>query len=411
MSTRVRAHYRENRDVLIAALKRNFGEVGVSGEGGGLHLLWHLPPGVPDADVVEASGGEAPHRRLQSRKRRRGVAPPSLLDRRTLAHRFRRAVTPKQIDQGIDRLSEIIDDRSTIPRPTSPSFWSACRGLDLQPTAPRRAPAHLDSRFRRQLALPKRPITPVKLAAHEATERRDPWPGRQHLSLSGQGTERPGPRRRSARAGIAVSRTIAIFALARPSAPIDRIDPKWAKKGLFAMLMLDEGLCAQGDDRRRSRGRCGCTVRRQGPQVAMSGAARKRGGRRAFEAFFWTLLPDFPAPPRARALARRPFHGQARQRDLAHQPRDGAQRSRRMWGPPIDPLRFRANIYVDGAETWEEFDWVGQDIRSAAPTFLVDRTKRALRRDQRQSRDRRGAISIFPARCAPPSATRISASI
>ena len=30
-----------------------------------------------------------------------------------------------------------------------------------------------------------------------------------------------------------------IFALARPGAPIDRSDPKWAKKGLFVMLMLD----------------------------------------------------------------------------------------------------------------------------------------------------------------------------
>ena len=44
----------ENRDVLIAALKRNFGEGRISGEGGGLHLLWRLPPGVPDAGVVEA---------------------------------------------------------------------------------------------------------------------------------------------------------------------------------------------------------------------------------------------------------------------------------------------------------------------------------------------------------------------
>ena len=52
--TRVRAQYRENRDVLIAALRRNFGEVNVSGEDGGLHLLWRLPPGVPDADVVRA---------------------------------------------------------------------------------------------------------------------------------------------------------------------------------------------------------------------------------------------------------------------------------------------------------------------------------------------------------------------
>ncbi len=76
--TRVRAHYLENRDVLIAALKRNFGEGGISGEGGGLHLLWRLPPGVPDAAVVEAHGGAAANRRLQPSERRGGLHRPIL---------------------------------------------------------------------------------------------------------------------------------------------------------------------------------------------------------------------------------------------------------------------------------------------------------------------------------------------
>ena len=29
---------------------------------------------------------------------------------------------------------------------------------------------------------------------------------------------------------------------------------------------------------------------------------------------------------------------------------------------PIDPLRFRANVYFDGAPAWEELDWIGADI-------------------------------------------------
>ena len=32
-----------------------------------------------------------------------------------------------------------------------------------------------------------------------------------------------------------------VFALARPGAPIDPAEPKWAKKSLFLMLMLDDG--------------------------------------------------------------------------------------------------------------------------------------------------------------------------
>ena len=33
-----------------------------------------------------------------------------------------------------------------------------------------------------------------------------------------------------------------VFALARPGVPIDTNEPRWAKKGLFLMLMLDEAL-------------------------------------------------------------------------------------------------------------------------------------------------------------------------
>jgi GntR family transcriptional regulator/MocR family aminotransferase len=43
------------------------------------------------------------------------------------------------------------------------------------------------------------------------------------------------------------------------------------------------------------------------------------------------------------------------------------------WGYEIDPLRFRANIYIDGAKPWEEFDWVGSEIRIGGAIFSVDR--------------------------------------
>ena len=28
----------------------------------------------------------------------------------------------------------------------------------------------------------------------------------------------------------------------------------------------------------------------------------------------------------------------------------------------VDPLRFRANIYFEGAPAWAEFDWIGKEI-------------------------------------------------
>jgi GntR family transcriptional regulator/MocR family aminotransferase len=36
-------------------------------------------------------------------------------------------------------------------------------------------------------------------------------------------------------------------------------------------------------------------------------------------------------------------------------------------------LRFRANLYIDDARPWEEFDWVGSDIRIGDALFRVDR--------------------------------------
>jgi uncharacterized protein len=34
----------------------------------------------------------------------------------------------------------------------------------------------------------------------------------------------------------------------------------------------------------------------------------------------------------------------------------------RSLGRPVDPLRFRANLYVDGGAPWAEFTWIGREI-------------------------------------------------
>lgn len=38
-------------------------------------------------------------------------------------------------------------------------------------------------------------------------------------------------------------------------------------------------------------------------------------------------------------------------------------------GKPVDPLRFRANVYVDGLEPWEDHGWVGKTMRLGAATL------------------------------------------
>jgi uncharacterized protein YcbX len=49
----------------------------------------------------------------------------------------------------------------------------------------------------------------------------------------------------------------------------------------------------------------------------------------------------------------------------------------RVSGRSLDPLRFRANIYVEGPSAWSEFDWVGRHFDIAGVRLkVVDRTER-----------------------------------
>ena len=46
-------------------------------------------------------------------------------------------------------------------------------------------------------------------------------------------------------------------------------------------------------------------------------------------------------------------------------------------GRELDPLRFRANLYFDGAEAWSELDWVGRHLRCGGVLLrVVRRTRR-----------------------------------
>lgn len=160
-----------------------------------------------------------------------------------------------------------------------------------------------------------------------------------------------------------------VFALVRPGAPIDRDDPKWAKKGLFVMLMLEENLARVSTylDVESLL----LTVH-QGNQQVMAAQLADETDRAKVENFFWQLLPTLRAPP---ALVRSTGgHFMDKPDNVISLINLATVRSlEQQWGVEIDPLRFRANIYVDGAKPWEEFDWVGSEIRIGGTVFAVDR--------------------------------------
>jgi hypothetical protein len=40
-------------------------------------------------------------------------------------------------------------------------------------------------------------------------------------------------------------------------------------------------------------------------------------------------------------------------------------------GVPVDPIRFRANVYFDGASPWSEHDWIDSEITLGAARLRV----------------------------------------
>jgi hypothetical protein len=92
-------------------------------------------------------------------------------------------------------------------------------------------------------------------------------------------------------------------------------------------------------------------------------------GRAEIDAFFADFLKEFPdGPPR---VVEAPGHtfADAKQKPGAagHQYVSFINLAsiaalEKVTGVPVDPLRFRANVYFGGAPAWFELDWPGADI-------------------------------------------------
>ena len=157
------------------------------------------------------------------------------------------------------------------------------------------------------------------------------------------------------------------FALLRPGAPIDPAAPHWAKKGNFAMLMLDEALA-------RATTRCeDGRVRAEAPgRPPFAGGFAQEDERRAFGEWLHALTPQFSAPP---TWVRAPGGHFMDKPDnvISLINLETVRALAALWGRPVDPMRFRANIYIEGAPAWSEFGWIGQDIALGGLAFRVDR--------------------------------------
>lgn len=166
------------------------------------------------------------------------------------------------------------------------------------------------------------------------------------------------------------------FAIARGAIDFDAAHPTWLRKTNFYMLMRDESLARL---RTAFDGDSGVlTVSRDGREVAR-GDITTPSGRAAVEAFLTEFL-GAAAEDRPPRLLEAPGHmfGDA-------SPKEGADTDKyvsliglssigaldRHAGSPVDPIRFRANLYVEGTEPWEELTWVGKTVEVGAARLHV----------------------------------------
>jgi uncharacterized protein YcbX len=150
------------------------------------------------------------------------------------------------------------------------------------------------------------------------------------------------------------------YAIANGPAPFDPAAPMTIPKAYFLMLMKNERLAAlrtRFDDRRHH-----LTVVEHGAAVA-EGRLDSAEGRAAIEAYFNRAFKDeLRGPARVLHSPRHSFSDTAAKAlsaiNLATV-QEIAGKIRR----PVDPLRFRGNLLLDGLEPWAEFSWVGRRIR------------------------------------------------
>lgn len=362
---RVRSHYKDNRDCLVAALRRNFGEVVVDGDIGGLHVFWHLPPGIPDAVTVETLALRARVGVYSLSSARVYFQRQTALTSRAIILGYA-ALSPKQIEKGIARLSDAIDDAIDDPATDMTALFSDQFALPLALPAAKR---NLAPRLRQQPAL--RNLPPHRALSGRIIARQDgaPMPVLKNIyrypikGLSAQPllrvelqAKKPFPHDR-------------VFALVRPGAPFDTSHPRWGKKGLFVMLMLEEALARVRTTLNVET--LQLTITQDNHQLIVADL-NDQEARAKVEEIFWQLVPALCSAP---TLVRsRDGHFMDKPDNVISLINLATVRSlEEQWGIKIDPLRFRANFYIDGAAPWEEFDWVGSDIRIGERLFRVDR--------------------------------------
>ena len=158
------------------------------------------------------------------------------------------------------------------------------------------------------------------------------------------------------------------YALLRTNAAFDSSAPVWLAKANFVMLMVHEQIATLKTEYREQDDALTIVTPDGKQQVFM---LSEPSGRAGVEQFFQRFMPKhLPNPPRLVEAAGHQFTDKAAKYvsliNLA-----SVRELEKRWGEELDPLRFRANVYIDGAEPFSELDWVGQRIQLGSVVMKV----------------------------------------
>jgi uncharacterized protein YcbX len=149
------------------------------------------------------------------------------------------------------------------------------------------------------------------------------------------------------------------FALAHAGTRFDPANPEWLPKGQFLMLMKNERLALL--ESRYDAQTTTLEIWRNGKRVAR-GALSTPVGRAVIEDFFAAFMrTEALGKPK---LVEAPGHmfSDAREKVVSLINLATVTDLERVVGRPVDPLRFRGNVYLEGLPAWAEFDWLEREI-------------------------------------------------
>jgi uncharacterized protein YcbX len=150
-----------------------------------------------------------------------------------------------------------------------------------------------------------------------------------------------------------------LYAIENGPSGFDPAAPSYFPKIKFLMLMRNERLARL--DTRLDAASHVLTIR-EGEREAARGDLRTAEGRQAIEEFFARFCADeLHGPPKVLNAPGHSFSDVAKKVvsiiNLA-----SVAAVENLVGRPVDPLRFRANLYVAGWTPWSELDLVGRDL-------------------------------------------------